>query len=133
MVSVTPVFAGITSEIVAVGPNVTPELSKLYKFNQICHAAKRKSFGLAVTMTTEQRQLAINAKAAISSWMAQSRAPDAHSDDWIGMSRNTWLFGYSLDLQVCLEQLLPTPPQTRVATLDAEAPAAGAALIKSEE
>jgi hypothetical protein len=133
MALVTPVFAGVTSDIVAVGPNVTPELSRLYKFDQVCHAAKRKSQGLTVTMTSVQRQLAINAKAAISSWMARSSTPDVHSEDWIGLSRNTWLFGYSLDLQVCLEQLLPTQSQAKVAILDVETPTADAAPLKNEE
>ena len=123
MALVTPVFAGVTSEIVAVGPDAMPELSSLHKLNLTCHAAKRKIPGQAVTMTTEQRQLAINAKATLTSWIERSRAtPGILSEDWIGASRNAWLFGYALDLQACLEQLLPTQRQTRIAKIGVDAP-----------
>ena len=100
-----------------------PELSSLHKLNLTCHAAKRKIPGQAVTMTTEQRQLAINAKATLTSWIERSRAtPGILSEDWIGASRNAWLFGYALDLQACLEQLLPTQKQTRIAKIGVDAP-----------
>ena len=128
MALVTPVFAGVTSEILAVGPNAMPELSSLQKLNLTCHAAGRKILGQAVTMTAEQRQLAINAKATLTSWIERSRAtPGIRSEDWISASRNAWLFGYALDLQTCLEQLLPTQKQSRIAKIDAEAPKANTA------
>ena len=130
----TPAYAGVTTEIMAVGPNAIPDLSSLQKLNRTCHAARRKIQGQAVTMTAEQRQLAINAKATLTSWIERSRAtPDILSEDWIGASRKAWLFGYTLDLQACLDQLLPTLEQTRIAKIDVGTPKADTAPVMTKE